>query len=982
MSNTRLIIFGLCLLISRTLFAGGVVNNGAHINITGNTTLKIVGGSDGSFSNKSSGKIKLNGKILVSGDWTNASGSGEIIDDTSSGTVVFNGGDQAVSGLNSFYDLTKETSTLATLTFANGSDNKITIKGTLKLSGSSNNLLSLRSDSSGKQWFIDPQSTRNLSFLDIKDSKNVNEIPIDVISANCVDSGNNSFWKFYNSYTVKFIAGENGTLLGETEQLVEAGKDCTAVTAIPDENYQFDSWSGDYTGTDNPLTITNVTSDMTITANFIKGITPVTLTMAASPADNGSTTPTEGKHIVNAKIPVDISATPADGFIFVYWDGTKHASIADSNSSSTTVTLTNDATVTAHFAVEGTSVTMKMTANPSRAGKTVPSKGSYSVEIGESQTIEAIPAEGYLFSSWTVTAKANITDPESSITTVRLNGNATITANFVKAELLSNSSLAVRVSPLNGGTVTPENPLVKLQDGDPVDISVVPNTGYTFDRWLIKGNSSCDDITSPSTTVIVNGDTIVTANMVIENMTAGFEINASPEEGGTVSPADKQTVNIGSIREITAIENTGYKFIFWELTGNSEIMDKYSSSTDIIIKGETNLTAIFAKEEDTSLLTIETASSGGGTVENSGKSNTYNGEVRRLVARVYANNVFVRWEISGNATIDNLYASDTNLRVQGSSSSTKTASGDEITVKAVFAAANSSTNLKYPKIRMLINDHTTNRDRISIIKMPMSQTSFAPVSDTITITIDGVEINLDSENGKFSTYRHGYRYRATDRKSHFTLNLTDKWWKLVSRSLDLSQVNNIDGVDIVMSIGDSSSGANYMMDELTRYRFTEKNDSPKIVMVPGKQLESMNVEKLSMKFLNTSRTRNKLNIPKAELSLSNDSFNPDTDFVAVDLNELSIVVSAGSFGTKGQNNYIFKSKDEGIWMKLDFANKKWALKLNNPDIWGKINPNEAINLYLTIGDASSAESFQGNRKTWLTYRRRRYHSGRNSSEKK
>ena len=69
-------------------------------------------------------------------------------------------------------------------------------------------------------------------------------------------------------YTVTFVAGANGSLTGTTSQVVNQGDDCTPVTANPDSGYLFDQWTGDYTGKANPLTVTNVTSNMTITANF------------------------------------------------------------------------------------------------------------------------------------------------------------------------------------------------------------------------------------------------------------------------------------------------------------------------------------------------------------------------------------------------------------------------------------------------------------------------------------------------------------------------------------------------------------------------------------------------------------------------------------------------------------------------------------------------------------------------------------------
>ena len=72
----------------------------------------------------------------------------------------------------------------------------------------------------------------------------------------------------YVPVTVTFAAGDNGTLTGTTSQTVPQGGTCSAVTAVSNTNYHFSSWSGDYVGTDNPLTVSNVSANMNITANF------------------------------------------------------------------------------------------------------------------------------------------------------------------------------------------------------------------------------------------------------------------------------------------------------------------------------------------------------------------------------------------------------------------------------------------------------------------------------------------------------------------------------------------------------------------------------------------------------------------------------------------------------------------------------------------------------------------------------------------
>lgn len=70
-------------------------------------------------------------------------------------------------------------------------------------------------------------------------------------------------------HTAKFNAGNGGQVIGSTTQDVLDGQDSTAVEAVADSGYRFDGWSGGYTGTDNPLTLSGITQPMTVTANFV-----------------------------------------------------------------------------------------------------------------------------------------------------------------------------------------------------------------------------------------------------------------------------------------------------------------------------------------------------------------------------------------------------------------------------------------------------------------------------------------------------------------------------------------------------------------------------------------------------------------------------------------------------------------------------------------------------------------------------------------
>jgi len=132
--------------------------------------------------------------LNVSGHWIN---NGDFTANTS--TVNLTGTDQSLFGDTTFYNLTKNVTTAATLTFENGEANRTTITNTLDLQGADGQQLSLRSDTAGSQWEIDPRGTRTIAYVDVQDSKNVNATDIYAAGANSIDFGNNTKWAFADS---------------------------------------------------------------------------------------------------------------------------------------------------------------------------------------------------------------------------------------------------------------------------------------------------------------------------------------------------------------------------------------------------------------------------------------------------------------------------------------------------------------------------------------------------------------------------------------------------------------------------------------------------------------------------------------------------------------------------------------------------------------------------------------------------------------
>lgn len=71
----------------------------------------------------------------------------------------------------------------------------------------------------------------------------------------------------HNEYTLKYAAGEGGGVTGETEQVVQEGKDGSTVTAVADFGYKFVKWSDGVTTAER--TDREVSEDITVTAEFI-----------------------------------------------------------------------------------------------------------------------------------------------------------------------------------------------------------------------------------------------------------------------------------------------------------------------------------------------------------------------------------------------------------------------------------------------------------------------------------------------------------------------------------------------------------------------------------------------------------------------------------------------------------------------------------------------------------------------------------------
>ncbi|GAN34995.1 MAG: hypothetical protein DYG83_17800 [Candidatus Brocadia sp. AMX2] len=140
------------------------------------------------------------GKISVGGNWTNIGTFNAGI-----GTVEFTGTtNQIISGSTNFYHLFC-TAPGNQLTFE--AESTQTILAHCTLTGTLESPLILRSTVDGIQWKIDPQGTKNITYVDVKDSHNINSILI--TTQDWINSGNNTKWASVTNTAPVAVAGQD-----------------------------------------------------------------------------------------------------------------------------------------------------------------------------------------------------------------------------------------------------------------------------------------------------------------------------------------------------------------------------------------------------------------------------------------------------------------------------------------------------------------------------------------------------------------------------------------------------------------------------------------------------------------------------------------------------------------------------------------------------------------------------------------------------
>lgn len=143
-----------------------------------------------------------------------------------------------------------------------------------------------------------------------------------------------------DTYTLN-VTAENGTVMKDPEMTDYNSGAIVVLTAEPLTGYVFIEWTGDETGTQNPLSVT-MNSNKNITANFTE-IPPNTFALNVV-ALNGSVLKDPESISYNSGDIVELTATPNAGYTFTGWSDD-----ASGSDNPLSVTMNSDMNITANF---------------------------------------------------------------------------------------------------------------------------------------------------------------------------------------------------------------------------------------------------------------------------------------------------------------------------------------------------------------------------------------------------------------------------------------------------------------------------------------------------------------------------------------------------------------------------------------------------------------------------------------------------------
>ena len=240
------------------------------------------------------------------------------------------------------------------------------------------------------------------------------------------------------------------------------------LTAVPEDGWEFSSWSGDADSDSNPVQV-EVTNELNVTATFIPGAFSLSIA-----TDGNGSVETElisgelrGEDYVYQS-EVRLTAIPDDGWEFFDWTGG-----LTGTQNPATLEMDRDLSVTAVFVPENFPITIQIEGEGTVTKTLVSGEEAGSgYTFGSIVELTAVPEGGWEFSSWSGDA-----DSDSNPVQVEVTSELNVTATFIPG------SFTLSIATEGNGSVETELVSGELRGDKYVYQSEVRLTAIPDDRW-------------------------------------------------------------------------------------------------------------------------------------------------------------------------------------------------------------------------------------------------------------------------------------------------------------------------------------------------------------------------------------------------------------------------------------------------------------------------------------------------------------------
>jgi hypothetical protein len=260
-----------------------------------------------------------------------------------------------------------------------------------------------------------------------------------------------------------------------------------AVTAVPNVGFTFTNWTE---GLNIVSTSANyqftIAGNRTLVANY--NAIPYTVAVSSNPLLGGTTT---GGGIFNSGSLVTVNAVPNVGYTFSNWT---EGLVVASTVANYQFTITSNRILVANYLP--ITYTVAVSSNPLIGGT---SSGGGTFNTGALVTVSAAANAGYTFTNWTEGLLVASTNANYGF---NITGNRTLVANYAK-------DFTLVITAVNGSVVKNPSQLT-YSSGTSVQLTAVPNSGYTFSSW----SGDATGIINPLT-IIMNSNKAITANFTV-----------------------------------------------------------------------------------------------------------------------------------------------------------------------------------------------------------------------------------------------------------------------------------------------------------------------------------------------------------------------------------------------------------------------------------------------------------------------------------